>query len=304
MAQIPARTTDLREVNLSRQLGGPQAQPQMAQARQAPPAVNPQVLTRQADSSVGPTGQTNPTLITDPNTLPSTITPENTLRSQRLGFGVEAGQVAAPEAVAGVTAERVSPQVQQAFAAQLPQLQQQFADEVEGLAKSTSALGRTGIGTFNKERGLIASRAQQGREALLGNLLFQATQGDAQRALAAQQGNQASDLSFRNLQANIAQSNTNRALDVDFARQAHLQNLQAREDVLGRQAVADEATRASLLQQGFAGAPTGAVGNAANVLTGGSAQFGENAALLGQQAGGLSQEVIQALLRGQQQVAG
>jgi len=313
--QIPGRTTDLREVNLSRQLQGsgkpavqamtaPQVQPiQPVQAQATQQAQDPNVLTSAANPAQVPSGQTAPQLITDPNTLQSAITPENTLRTQRLGFGVEAGNVAAPGEAQQVNPDGTVQSVQDAFAAQLPQLQQQLRDEIEGLSKSTSALGRTGIGIFDKDAGVLGERNASARESLLGNLLFQATQSDASRALSAAQGNQATDLSQKNLAANIAQSNADRALDVDFARQSHLANLQAREDTLGRQAAGDEALRLQLLQQGFAGAPTGAIGNAANVLTGGSAQFGDNASVLGNQVGGLTEQAIQAILRGQGQGA-
>jgi len=291
MASLPARTTDLREANLSRQLptittAPPPVQPTLQAS--PPPAQSPAPAARPATTESG--------LIVDPNQLDPNISAENTLRGQRLGFGVEAGQVAAPTAVADVNAADTAGSIEQAFQSQQGALNQQFADEQERLAMNTSALGRTGIGTFNKERALITGRQGAARDALLGNLIFQSTQSDAQRALAAAQGNQQSGLAFQNLQANIAQSNVDRATDVDFARQAHLQNLQTREDSLARDAVQDQAVRASLLQQGFSGTPTGAIGNAAQTLTGGSQQFGDNASVLSQQAGGLTADVIQRLL--------
>lgn len=235
--------------------------------------------------------------VTDPNALPAQITPENTLRGQRLGFGVTPGEVAGPAPI-----ERVAPQstvgaVQARFESALPQFQQQLRDEIEALSKRTSAMGRTGIAQFDKEGQLIAGRNQAAREALLGQLLFGETQADANRALTADQANQGASLSRENLAANIAQSNVDRTLDVDFARQAHLGNLQAREDALAREALGDEAMRLSLLQQGFANTPTGAVGQAAQALGGGAQQYGENAGILANQAGQFGSQALQAILQ-------
>jgi len=280
--QSPARSTDLRQATLSRRLPtqGATASPQPASAGTTP-----------APQPAAPQG------IVDPNALASQITPENTLRGQRLGFGVEAQQVATPEQVADIQAQQVAPQVQAAFQAQLPQLNQQFADEAEMLAKRTSALGRTGSGQFNKETGFISDRARAARESLLGNLNFQAIQGDAQRALAASQANQGAGLTQQNLGVQIAEANAARTGQVDFARQAHLQELQAREDALANKALQDRAQQLQFLQQGFAGDPTGAISAATQPILQAGGRFGENAAVLGQQAQGGMEAAIQQLIR-------
>ena len=280
--QSPARSTDLRQATLSRRLPtqGATASPQPASAGTTP-----------APQPAAPQG------IVDPNALASQITPENTLRGQRLGFGVEAQQIQTPEQIAAVQAQQVAPQVQAAFQAQLPQLNQQFADEAEMLAKRTSALGRTGSGQFNKETGFISDRARSAREALLGNLNFQAIQGDAQRALAASQGNQNADLTQQNLGVQIAESNAARTGQVDFARQQHLQGLQAREDALANKALQDRAQQLQFLQQGFAGDPTGAISAATQPILQAGGRFGENAAVLGQQAQGGMEAAIQQLIQ-------
>jgi hypothetical protein len=260
----PARSADLRQTTLARRL------PQ--QGGTASPMPNPP--------------------ITDPNALSSSITPENTLRGQRLGFGPEAQQVT----MQPIQAERTQQSIAATFASQLPQLQQQFADEAEMLAQRTSALGRTGSGMFNKETGFIGDRAVQAREALLGNLAFQAIQSDAQRALAAQQANQSYGLQQQNLAAQIAEANASRRGEVDFARQAFLERLQAREDALAQQALNARAQQLQFLQQGFSGDPTGAIGIAAQTGLQGAGSFGEQAGIAGQQAGALSAEAIQAIM--------
>jgi hypothetical protein len=149
-------------------------------------------------------------------------------------------------------------------------------------------MGRTGSGMFNEETGFIGDRALAAREALLGNLSFTATQNDANRALQAAQanqgaalqaglGNQSAGLQARGIDANIAQANANRALQVDLARQSHLGQLQAREDRLAREAMMDRQFQMGLLQQGFSGAPTGAVGMGVNAANAAAQQYGSNA---------------------------
>ena len=74
----------------------------------------------------------------------------------------------------------------QAFQAQLPGLNQDFADKSEQLAKGTSAMGRTGSGLFNRDTGFISDRARSTREGLLGNLAFQGATSDQGADLQAQ----------------------------------------------------------------------------------------------------------------------
>ena len=276
----PARTPDLRQTNLSRRLPS-------SVTGAAPPVL-------EQSAPVAPAQV--PGLITDPNALPAQITPENTLRGQRLGFGVEAQQVADPAAVADIQSRDTEGAIQAAFQAAMPQLNQQFADESEALAKRTSALGRTGSGQFNKETGFISDRARGAREALLGNLAFTAIQGDANRALQASQANLQSGLGQQNLAAQIAQANAAARQNVGFAQQGFLQQQQQREDALAREAVQDQATRMGFLGQGFGGDPTGAVGLAAQTGLQGSENFGANAATLNQQTQGTTQSIIEAIL--------
>jgi hypothetical protein len=116
----------------------------------------------------GPGG--SPAPVTDPNALPRYITPENTLRNQRIGFDVNPGSLA--EAAKA------------AIAAQLPALDQQFGDEVERHAKATAAMGRTGSGMFDKEFGRISDRAQIARDALFAGHTFDANRRDLDANLA------------------------------------------------------------------------------------------------------------------------
>ena len=224
----------------------------------------------------------------------TTITPENTLRDQRLGFDVNAQQVNAPTSVDPVTARDTTGSISQMFNAQLPALMQQFKDESRALVQRTAAMGRTGSGLFNRESGFVGDRALQAREGLLGKLIFQATQADAGRALQAAMGNQGAGLQSNSLAAQIAQANANRALDVDMARQNWFGNQQAREDALANSAMMNQQIQAQLLGQGFQGAPTGAIGQAANAYMQGANQYGANAGQINSQTGEAVNQAIQA----------
>lgn len=73
-----------------------------------------------------------------------------------------------------------------AFNSQLPSADLRLRDATEGLAKSTSALGRTGSGLFNRDTDTLTERERAARESLLGNLSFQAATTDAGNDLQAQ----------------------------------------------------------------------------------------------------------------------
>jgi hypothetical protein len=213
-----------------------------------------------------------------------TITPENTLRNQRLDFEVGKGSAGGRHQTSGgggfskVKSRNTVGAISSAFNAQLPQLMQQFKDESRALVGRTAAMGRTGSGLFNRDTGFVGDRALQARESLLGNLSFQATQADANRALQAALGNQSAGIQSSSLAANIAAQNANRAMQIDMARQQHFGAQQAREDAMAQQAMQNLQIQGMLTGQGFNGAPTGAVGQAAGAAQAGAGQYGANAA--------------------------
>jgi hypothetical protein len=280
---MPSRTTDLRERKLSfspdvlqtTDLGGGQAAPKIAPSIAPTPTV----------------GQ--PTAAGQPGTVD--ITPENTLRSKRLGFEVGQHQAASPTGFERVSARDTTGSIRAAFDANVPAMMQKFKDESRALAQRTSALGRSGSGLFNRETGFVGDRALQAREALLGNLSFQATQADAGRALQAAMGNQSAGIQSNSIAAQLAQANANRALQVDMARQAHFASQQSREDQLARDAMSNAQIQSMLFGQGFQGAPTGAVGQYAQTALQGSQQYGQNAGMLGAQAGSAIQNAVAGL---------
>lgn len=233
--------------------------------------------------------------VTDPNALPSTITPENTLRGQRLGFDVNAGAGAGgASGFERVNARNTQGSIGKAFAAQLPALNLDFERNVEQLAARTAALGRTGSGLFNRETGYIGDDARTARESLLGNLVFQATQNDANRALQAATSNQGAGLSIAGLNSSAAIAGATRQMQADLARQAHLQYLQTREDQLARESMADKQTAAALQALGFSYSPTGAIGNYAQTALTGAGMYGANAGQINNQLGSAASGAVQA----------
>lgn len=82
--------------------------------------------------------------------------------------------------------QSVMEEAMNAWRAQLPQLNIDFADQSDQLAKRTSALGRTGSSLFNRDTGYISDRSRAAREGLLGNLSFGAATTDAGNDLQAQ----------------------------------------------------------------------------------------------------------------------
>jgi hypothetical protein len=272
----PTRKTDLRERNISG-------------------------LITSTDQGGGQIPTTQPTLRPDPagggqdfGIGTQTITPENTLRNQRLDFEARAGQVAGPGGFERVKSRNTTGAISRTFEANLPALMQKFKDESRQLVGRTAAMGRTGSGLFNRETGFVGDRALQAREALLGNLTFQATQADANRALQAALGNQGAGIQSSSLAAQVAGANANRALQVDFARQQHFAAQQAREDQLARDAQSALQIQAMLAGQGFQNQPTGAVGQAAGAAQAGAGQFGANAGQINAGVGNLASETVQA----------
>jgi len=112
------------------------------------------------------------------------------------GFGLDpsqfgqGGQFSIDESGLGggfnVNAQSVLDQALQAFRSQLPQADLRLQDATEGLAKRTSALGRTGSGLFNRDTDRLTERERAARESLLGNLSFQGATTDAANDLQAQ----------------------------------------------------------------------------------------------------------------------
>ena len=264
----PTRQTDLRERNL-------------AGAFSKPPGMEIPGPTDQGGGQI-PTSQPTPrgpggAQPFDFGIGTTAITPENTLRNQRLDFETKAQQVAGPGGFERVKSRNTTGAISRTFNANLPQLMQQFKDESRQLAQRTSALGRTGSGLFNRDTGFVGDRALQARESLLGNLTFQSTQADANRALQASLGNQSAGIQSSSLAAQVAGANANRALQVDMARQQHFAAQQSREDQLARDSMANLQIQAMLAGQGFNNQPTGAVGQAANTGLAAGQQFGANA---------------------------
>lgn len=256
----PTRTTDMRERNLNRQMKP----------------------------------------ITDPNSLDRYITPGNTLRNQRIGYGVTAPSTSGSRVSASnVSSRDVAGRANAAFEAQLPQMMQSFRDEIEGLTARTAAMGRTGSGMFNRDTDYAGDRALAARESLLGNLIFSAETGDANRALQAAMANQSAGLQAGSINANLAQADAARQLQVDLGRQAHLAALQGREDRLAREAMSDRMFQMNLLQNAFGGQPTGAVGQAVNAGMQGSGQFGANAGMINSQLANGASQLMQFLNRPQ-----
>jgi hypothetical protein len=236
--------------------------------------------------------QTTPTLAPPPPQpapgMPktTTITPENTLRSQRLEFAPVAREVSSPTTVGDVKTKGTQGSVQKAFNAAQPQMMQQFKDESKNLVQRTAAMGRTGSGLFNQATGFVGDRALQARDALFGNLTFQATQADAGRALQAAMGNQQAGMAGNSLAAQMAMANANNAMNVDMARQAHYGQQQSREDMLASSAMENQRIQAMLLGEGFQNTPTGAIGMAANTALAAGENYGANAAAINAQQGG------------------
>lgn len=183
--------------------------------------------------------------VTDPNQLDRFITRENTLRNQRLGFGVD------PMSLEQTVMDR--------FQSALPQLNEQFQQQAQGIAQRTAALGRTGSGMVDREFADLNRRQQAARENLLGRLTFQGAQQDVGTDLQTQ-----------------------------LARQDHLRRLQQREDQLARSAMGDRANQLRFLQRGMS-QPTGALQGAAGTNIFGAGEFGANAGGLLEQLAGLGQ---------------
>jgi hypothetical protein len=259
---IPAKTTDIFNKNLGPQIASTATPGSVAGGVTANP-------TPQQNTGPGQIGQVK---------YDSVITPDNSLRDKRIAFDVGSAQVAAPGGYERVKSQKTTGSIKKAFDAQQPVLMQQFKDESRALVQRTAAMGRTGSGLFNRDTGYVGDRALQARESLLGNLAFQATQADANRALQASLGNQGAGVSMAGISAQVAAGNAARAQQADILRQNHMMGLQQREDWLAQQAMANLNIQAGMNQQGFSGDPTGANLGAANVLQGAGQEYGANAA--------------------------
>jgi hypothetical protein len=260
---VPARTTDPRQTD------------------------NPMLTNTATPGSVAPAISVAPNQTPAPGFGIGTtaITPENTLRNQRLNFEATAPTVSAPTGYEKVKAQKTVGSVRAAFDAAQPQMMQEFRDASQALAQRTAAMGRTGSGLFNRDTGFVGDRALQAREALFGNLAFQATQADANRALQAALGNQSAGIQSNSLGAQIAMANANNALNVDLARQNHFADQQAREDAMAREAMQNAQVQAMLLSQGYSNNPGGAIYNAAQTGIQGAGAYGGNASDINSQVG-------------------
>lgn len=259
---VPARTTDIREKNLSGMIQST-AGPSVA------PTISPQGPAAPGPASGGNTGAT-----VGGQMVGNIITPENSLRDKRLDFNVGSHAASGPGGFERVKSKKTVGAISAAFKAQQPQLMQQFKDESRALVQRTAAMGRTGSGLFNRDTGFVGDRALQAREALLGNLAFQATQADANRALQAALGNQGAGVSMAGIGAQIAQGNAARAMQADIMRQQHAYGLQSREDALAQQAIQNQQMQAQLLGQGFQNTPGSAAGQHAGTTAGAGQEYG------------------------------
>lgn len=279
----------------------------------------------------------------------TTITPDSTLRDQRLDFNMvlpqmTAGAVDAPSpldfggfsidpsafSVGGgggggggftVTPQSVQQQAMDTFQSQLPQMNIDFADQTEDLVKRTAAMGRTGSGLFNRDTDYLSDRGRAAREALLGNLGFQAATTDASNDLQAQiaTGNFDSQAKDRSLQGSMAsasnalqaalanaqmnqsgqffdremnmradEGNANRAQNADMfnignTMQLALERMGLAERQQGREDnLANQAQNDFATQMGFLG--QGFANDPASMLMGGSGMLGNLAGMFGQNA--------------------
>lgn len=137
-------------------------------------------------------GKITPMQIDIPQMAGVTPVSSQNIDVSHLNIGSIPGQGATPQqASAGqrlsfaISPMSVMQQAMAAFEAQLPQLNQDFADQSEQLVKGTAAMGRTGSGLFNRDTGFLSDRARNTREALLGNLSFDAAKTDAGNRLQA-----------------------------------------------------------------------------------------------------------------------
>lgn len=171
------------------------------------------------------------------------------------------GQATAQSAAAGnrlshnINTQSVMRNAMNAFNSQLPQMNIDFADQSDALAKKTAAMGRTGSGLFNRDTGYISDRARAAREGLLGNLSFTAAQTDAanqlQAAIQSAQLREAQEGRFANVNvANMQSANQLAGANAGNALRAALSN----QDVASRIMMANASNdlQAQLANQGTA----------------------------------------------------
>lgn len=208
------------------------------------------------------------------------------------------------------------------FNAQQPLMMQRFRDEVDALSKRTAAMGRTGSAVFNRDTGYTSDRSLAAREAMLGNIGFQAVTNDAarntqadiaregmigqnlglrgqldagnmNRGLQASMANQAAGLQNQGLQAQLAMANQGMGFQRDMARQQWAQSERSYQDMLANQAMQDRANQLGMFGQGaqFGYDPTMGAVDLASLLMGASGQYGGQAGAitgaLGQLMGGI-----------------
>lgn len=274
---VPAKTTDIFNKNLGPQIASTAMPGSVAGGISANPTPT--------NSGPGQIGQVK---------FDSVITPENSLRDKRIAFDVGAHQASGPGGYERVTTDKTTGSIKAAFDANQPQMMQQFKDESRALVQRTAAMGRTGSGLFNRDTGYVGDRALQARESLLGNLAFQATQADANRALQAAMGNQGAGVSMAGISAQIAAGNAARAQQADILRQQHMMGLQGREDMLAKDAMYNLNLQAMMNQQGWGNDPTGANLGGAGVLQGAGQEYGANAAGTNTSIADLGSQAVQA----------
>lgn len=190
--------------------------------------------------------------VTDMNQVGRYITPDNTLRNQRVGMDLPQSNIMS--AAMG------------AFQSKLPELDRQLGLQVDGLGQQTAAMGRTGSGMYDRSlRGITDASATQ-RAGILGDLVLNATRDD-----------------------------TSNNINLGLARTSQLNQQQAREDQLARDAMGDQSERMRYLATAFSGDPTAAHNAAAGMGMAGASEYGSNAGQINGQLGATAQAAVNPL---------
>jgi len=272
------------------------------------------------------------TPVTDTSQLDRFLTPENTLINQRIGLdareidrgrvdqsfeealnairggGDKVGQSADLQSLlsslrgdidGGLNREDI---VRRQFEAQLPFLDEQFAEQSRRLGERTASLGRTGGGFVDRDFADLDLRALRGREGLLGKLTADAAEQEIQDRLGL--FNAGTGLTGVQASRDIAGAQTANAfrgqglnallgaasLDIqgqeigvrsDFGRADFLQRERAFERSQARDAMSDRRTELGFQSRGFESNPQGQLNTTAGTILDASGQFGTNAGQIG-----------------------
>lgn len=225
------------------------------------PGFTTEVRDNPATTGTAPDGR--PVIAPPVGAAPTTaIDPRNpSLRGREINFNVPAPVQVQPDQVRSTAID--------SFNAQIPGMDAALEATVRNLGRSTSAMGRTGSGLYDREFRNIVAQEQGARQGLLGDMTMRA-------ALADQSANLSAGLAHQPL-----------ALQYGFAGLGHQLGERGYQDSLAAEAMANEARRLGFLYQGgFGQNPTNAFLGAAAVNMQGSDRFGANAATLNDQVGG------------------